>query len=1392
MSLSISQAIRSSNHIAYVTGLTGDEFYTDGGMRLRRIEELIQTELKQNGFQRIVFYSHVSKLHCYDDDSYALYTGSTPQQQQVSTIRPKHGLGMGKHVTGGPPVKAEKAGTGEAAPADSVWIPGKSSGVNVRNYGKTRLHGGEKNAAIILEEIREMMADVKTRTAIVINNMPVFIKDLQLGKIENAGTDLLTAESERLSADNKNLMLCIFPDNYMPDEEGGEISRICVCAPNAAELRNLLLYFRVNKGLRFRLSRLDALGLALRQAMAAANCAGTGQMLRIGDLYRSLESFGTEKEFTEDDCYAICGVSKPSCAREQLEQLIGMQSVKDIIASYGEKDKPQESVYPYLTSSRIREDRERKQRNQLIHFALTGNPGTGKTTVANLIGQVFFEMGILSHGKTKKVTRTDLVGEYIGQTAVKTQKAIDEAVGGVLFIDEAYTLKREKDSGRDFGQEAIDVIMEQMSSRTDLVVIAAGYPDKMQLFLDSNPGLRSRFTLLHIDDYTPAEMEKIVAFHARKNGAVLSEEMTAALPDFCENWVNLAGKDWGNAREAEKLIAAMLRSREKDPNRKTNENGQPVLGTAYLPEELSDYLRPVSERRNEVLRQLNAMTGLGEVKATVEKLRRRMVMGDITEPGHYIFTGNPGTGKTTVAGYMGKILRNMKLLSRGHLVYYTATEIMKKVGLSGSFEDAAAEAFDGVLFIDEAYQLVEDNRGIGSRIIASMLSFMEKPENRKRLSIIVAGYEDEMDDFIKTNPGLKSRFSETVHFENYSAEELHEILLRRLDQEGIVPDEDYKSKMLNALTKHVELHGKERNFGNARFIRENVFQGSLDARNRRLIAEFGDNVPADRKNLLTGADIPDFLSRFAKVPVKKKETAAEKTAMEEIERLIGFDEIKAKLKAMIALKKAAEEYDKPELLENLNLHWVLRGNPGTGKTMVAKLIGKVYKELGLLPNGKTVKVTRKDLVAEHVGGTAPLTQKAIDRAMGGILFIDEAYTLSRQNRSGTDFGQESIDALLEQMTDKNGEFAVIAAGYPKEMQTFLDANPGFASRFEQDFVLRDYTADELLQIFESKCNKKKFLLDDSMKETVRTVFANMIAAKIRNWANGREAENLERKMEEKWTLAPVLREDAETGAKVSCFTADHIPEAYRIYLTDPEQLLREQEEKRKEARKNGLRIPRGLLARPIAEYSFDKHFPEQEKSIVFIKVEGPEGSGSGSGSIITSEGHILTCNHVISGSTDIQVRLSPEIDGEKPAVWEKAVTLWADPDLDMAILKVPGSGYPALALRENDADTVKNELIYIDGYPFGAKISDNVNMLDASPFNGHVSSRQIYGGIRRIMCNIEAKRGDSGAPAFSKKDGTIIGILCGSHTEGDEQLTEEMQFLRPVQYVWDNVIGPEA
>jgi SpoVK/Ycf46/Vps4 family AAA+-type ATPase len=190
----------------------------------------------------------------------------------------------------------------------------------------------------------------------------------------------------------------------------------------------------------------------------------------------------------------------------------------------------------------------------------------------------------------------------------------------------------------------------------------------------------------------------------------------------------------------------------------------------------------------------------------------------------------------------------------------------------------------------------------------------------------------------------------------------------------------------------------------------------------------------------------------------------------------------------------------------LSLHLVFSGNPGTGKTTVARILGKIYYDLGILSKGHLIETDRSGLVAGYIGQTAIQTKNIIERAKGGILFIDEAYSLTPQN-SMNDFGQEAIDTLLKAMEDYRDDFIVIVAGYPDLMKNFIKSNPGLESRFNTFINFEDYNPNELLDIFLSLCKQHNYITDTTAIYTLTTIFQNIRAKVDESYANARTVRN---------------------------------------------------------------------------------------------------------------------------------------------------------------------------------------------------------------------------------------------------------------------------------------------
>ncbi len=527
---------------------------------------------------------------------------------------------------------------------------------------------------------------------------------------------------------------------------------------------------------------------------------------------------GNEKSLTFDE------------AKEDLEQLIGLNSVKKDI----------NDLASYLQFIQVRKDKGLELEKELnLHSVFVGNPGTGKTTVAKMLGQIYYSLGLLKKPNVYEYGRADLVGEYIGQTAPKVKKALEKAKGAVLFIDEAYSLTDRGDK-KDFGHEVIEVLLKELSEGTHgCAIIFAGYPKEMTTFLDSNTGLSSRLrNIIQFPDYSPEELLDIGKFAAEKKGIKLTEEVEKQIyKKLVEVYRNRDSK-FGNARfingiidEAKENLALRLmqgnESLEKLSEDKLSEIQLEDIKTIFQSAAEGQFSLPLDiALLEDAFNQLNELIGLDHVKAQVQELVKlvkyyREIGKDISKSFslHTVFVGNPGTGKTTVARLMVQFFKALGILERGQLIEVDRKDLV--AGFVGQTAIKTSEILDksigGGLFIDEAYSLTESTGSdFGREAIETILKRME--DDRGKFMLIAAGYPEEMKRFLEANPGLMSRFDRQITFEDYEAEELLAIAKMMFAKEEMFLDSEAEHFLIAYLERI--LANKHKYFGNARTVRK--------------------------------------------------------------------------------------------------------------------------------------------------------------------------------------------------------------------------------------------------------------------------------------------------------------------------------------------------------------------------------------------------------------------------------------------------------------------------------------------------------------------------------------------------------------------------------------------
>lgn len=745
---------------------------------------------------------------------------------------------------------------------------------------------------------------------------------------------------------------------------------------------------------------------------------------------------------------------------------------------------------------------------------------------------------------------------------------------------------------------------------------------------------------------------------------------------------------------------------------------------------------------------------VGQNEAKKEFVRLRAYLQKKSEhniPINMIFTGGNGVGKSTVARLIMEILYKYDAINKKSYQEVNAKSLFNTFTgeTSSRIDEVYREAKGGVLLIDDFHYLNEMNNSNIKEGINKIANLMDSDP---RTTIILVDTKYNMKQVVEDNFDiLQDKIRFRIDFSDFTRDELKQILLGRIKEKEYRIEDD----ALNALLDVIYLaksYGNNINASAAFSILEEV----IVAQNVRTVNSDSD--------LITRDDVSSYINSNDIAFIDQK-TGGQSDARKKLDELVGLDHIKDMVDDLIA-------YFSINRGKRVDFHMVFTGNPGTGKTEVARIIGKLLRQEGILGSSRFLEVTRRDLIGQYIGQTAIKTHDVIDKAMGGVLYIDEAYSLAYGGEK--DFGGEAIAELLKAMEDRRGEFCVIMAGYTSEMKKLFDMNPGLKSRIKFDLDFPDYTDEEFNKI------AHLFLKRDNnvMSEENINILVKLVSHQRQypNFANVRTLREYISRIQIK--QARRIRQSQFANSNPHELTIEDIYGAFGE--KEVNLVLKENP---------NIRIKK--LDPKVLERHFDKDEPRMfldnkdivSEAVVAIYAKG-EHSGESTGFIVSKDGYAITCAHCVEGAETITVRRRIIHHNKHLDIKYAANLVSIDKEADVAIIKLdaePGDEFEPLVLEKN---TIPEPLtpIYILGYPFGVSRFDEMSINE-----GKVASYQKGTADRldQINLDISAKGGNSGSPIIDAKTSRVIGILVGASLSPHGEIVDQIIFCRPISFAWD-------
>jgi SpoVK/Ycf46/Vps4 family AAA+-type ATPase len=758
-------------------------------------------------------------------------------------------------------------------------------------------------------------------------------------------------------------------------------------------------------------------------------------------------------------------------ARAELDELVGLQEVKvEVQRIVG---------LARLAAAEIRDGKPGSA--QSTHMLFLGRPGTGKTEVARIIGRLLHAAGVRRQPEFVEISLQDVSsGHNPGECVEKMQRLIDRAMGGVLFVDEAYLIAEDA-----WASQALQTLMKVMEDRReDLTVILAGYAERLSSLDRLNPGFLSRIPFqMHFPDYRPGELGEIFRRIAKKRGQSVDDAVVQRVVRIAEYRVQRGAS--GNGRWVRQLYESAERRRA--------ERGGGALTAALVPDPLEFDDAAAQTAIDSLSRDL---VGIDGIRASLQNLL--LAQRDTRDHGlppratpRYLFLGGPGTGKTTVARRMAEILFRLGV-TESPTLYEASYQDFTSV-FTGGFAEATKRKFDqargAVLFIDEAYRFADDEQG--RRVLSQIVQHCTDPEYAD-VVVILAGYRREMEDLLAVNPGLRSRFPDRVEFADLPTEGLVDVALREIRRRGLEVRTTDAVDFQRGVSAAIAARRAATDFANA----------------RTAVSLCDEILAAQRRRRAAAPGAAPLELRKEDVPATAAVTSEGRAAVESLdETFVGLDSVKLEIRGLLnqaELRTRRRDAGMPES-EPPNLNMVFMGGPGTGKTSVARWLAKALHEIGAVASDRCAECRAVELKGRFVGEAQENVRRLFRDNRGGVIVIDEAHAI-RGGARQDEFARDILTTIVGCVTaPENRGTVVILAGYTLEMEELLASDPGLSGRFPRTVVFDRMSIESCIKVAFSMLRRAGYEWDASheIRQHLQGVFEVRRARP--GFANARDA-----------------------------------------------------------------------------------------------------------------------------------------------------------------------------------------------------------------------------------------------------------------------------------------------